>query len=92
MPLKLLNYDANIAGLVVTTLAAAGVKRIYGVVGDSLNGPTEALRKETAIEWVLVRHEEVAAFDAGSEAQLTGSLTVSAESCGPGIHHGHSHS
>jgi pyruvate dehydrogenase (quinone) len=75
--------NINIAGLIVKTLAAAGVKRIYGVVGDSLNGLTEALRKQIAIEWVLVRHEEVAAFAAGAEAQLTGSLTVCAGSCGP---------
>ena len=55
--------STNIAGLIVKTLAAAGVKRIYGVVGDSLNGLTEALRKQTAIEWVPVRHEEVAMRD-----------------------------
>jgi pyruvate dehydrogenase (quinone) len=79
--------NTNIAGLIVKTLAAAGVKRIYGVVGDSLNGLTEALRKQTTIEWVLVRHEEVAAFAAGAEAQLTGSLTVCAGSCGPGNMH-----
>ena len=77
----------NIAELIVKTLAAAGVKRIYGVVGDSLNGLTEALRKQNAVEWVLVRHEEVAAFAAGAEAHLTGSLTVCAGSCGPGNMH-----
>ena len=47
----------NIAELIVKTLAAAGVKRVYGVVGDSLNGLTEALRKQDAVEWILVRHE-----------------------------------
>jgi pyruvate dehydrogenase (quinone) len=77
----------NIAELLVKTLAAAGVKRVYGVVGDSLNGLIEALRKQNAIEWVLVRHEEVAAFAAGAEAHLTGSLTVCAGSCGPGNMH-----
>jgi pyruvate dehydrogenase (quinone) len=77
----------NIAELIVKTLAAAGVRRIYGVVGDSLNGLVEALRKQTAIEWVLVRHEEVAAFAAGAEAHLTGTLAVCAGSCGPGNMH-----
>ena len=77
----------NIAELMVKTLVAAGVKRIYGVVGDSLNGLTEALRKQSAIEWIPVRHEEVASFAAGAEAHLTGSLTVCAGSCGPGNMH-----
>jgi pyruvate dehydrogenase (quinone) len=78
---------SNVAQLVVDTLAAAGVKRIYGVVGDSLNGITECLRKQEAIEWIGVRHEEVAAFAAGAEAHLTGSLAVCAGSCGPGNMH-----
>jgi pyruvate dehydrogenase (quinone) len=69
------------------TLAAAGVKRIYGVVGDSLNGITDAIREQGKIEWVHVRHEEVAAFAASAEAQLTGSLAVCAGSCGPGNLH-----
>jgi pyruvate dehydrogenase (quinone) len=77
----------NIAELMVKTLAATGVKRIYGVVGDSLNGLTEVLRKQHAVEWVMVRHEEVAAFAAGAEAHLTASLTVCAGSCGPGNMH-----
>lgn len=77
----------NIAGLIVKTLTLAGVKRIYGVVGDSLNGLTEALRTQKIIEWVPVRHEEVAAFAAGAEAHLTGSLVVCAGSCGPGNMH-----
>ena len=77
----------NIAELIVRTLVAAGVKRIYGVVGDSLNGLTEALRTQNAVEWVGVRHEEVAAFAAGAEAHLTGSLVVCAGSCGPGNMH-----
>src|SRR6185312_13071573 len=68
-------------------LAAAGIKRIYGVVGDSLNGLTDALRRQNKIQWIHVRHEEVAAFAAGAEAHLTGSLAVCAGSCGPGNLH-----
>lgn len=68
-------------------LAAAGVKRIYGIVGDSLNGLTDAIRKQERIEWVHVRHEEVAAFAAGAEAHVTGELAVCAGSCGPGNLH-----
>ena len=78
---------SNVAKLVVDTLASAGVKRIYGVVGDSLNGITECLRKQDRIAWIGVRHEEVAAFAAGAEAHLTGSLAVCAGSCGPGNMH-----
>jgi thiamine pyrophosphate-dependent acetolactate synthase large subunit-like protein len=62
------------------------VKRIYGIVGDSLNGITDALRNSD-IEWVHVRHEEVAAFAAGAEAHLTGAIAVCAGSCGPGNLH-----
>src|ERR1700691_4790845 len=69
------------------TLAAAGVKRIYGIVGDSLNGLTDAIRKQGKIEWLHVRHEEVAAFAAGAEAHLTGEIAVCAGSCGPGNLH-----
>src|SRR5262249_41117656 len=69
------------------TLAAAGVKRIYGIVGDSLNGITDAIRRQGKIEWIHVRHEEVAAFAAGAEAHLTGELAVCAGSCGPGNLH-----
>jgi pyruvate dehydrogenase (quinone) len=68
-------------------LAEAGVKRIYGIVGDSLNGLTDSLRRQGKIEWVHVRHEEVAAFAAGAEAHLTGDLAVCAGSCGPGNLH-----
>ena len=68
-------------------LAAAGVKRIYGIVGDSLNGLTDSLRRQGKIEWIHVRHEEVAAFAAGAEAHLTGGLAVCAGSCGPGNLH-----
>src|ERR1700677_3648193 len=68
-------------------LAAAGVKRIYGIVGDSLNGLTDSIRRQGKIEWVHVRHEEVAAFAAGAEAHLTGEIAVCAGSCGPGNLH-----
>src|ERR1700754_2873421 len=68
-------------------LAAAGVKRIYGVVGDSLNGLTDSLRRQGKIEWMHVRQEEVGAFAAGAEAHLTGELAVCAGSCGPGNLH-----
>src|SRR3977135_4386182 len=69
------------------TLAAAGVKRIYGIVGDSLNGLTDAIRRQGKIEWIHVRHEEVAAFAAGADAPLTVELAVCAGSCGPGNLH-----
>ena len=77
----------NVADLFVATLEQAGVKRIYGIVGDSLNGITEALRSRGTIEWVHVRHEEAAAFAAAGEAQMTGNLAVCAGSCGPGNLH-----
>src|SRR5437868_10260409 len=77
----------NVADLFVATLEQAGVKRIYGIVGDSLNALTEALRRRGTIEWVHVRHEEVAAFAAAGEAEMTGSLAVCAGSCGPGNLH-----
>jgi len=77
----------NVADLVVATLEQAGVKRIFGIVGDSLNGLTEALRRRRTIEWVHVRHEEVAAFAAAGEAHITGNLAVCAGSCGPGNLH-----
>src|SRR6202022_4428288 len=77
----------TVAENLVGTLAAAGVKRIYGIVGDSLNGITEAIRRQKTIEWVHVRHEEVAAFAAGADAHVTGELAVCAGSCGPGNLH-----
>ncbi|MBR1146574.1 ubiquinone-dependent pyruvate dehydrogenase [Bradyrhizobium sp. AUGA SZCCT0431] len=77
----------TVADLIAETLIQAGVKRIFGVVGDSLNGLTEALRKREVIDWVHVRHEEVAAFAASAEAQITGGLAVCAGSCGPGNLH-----
>lgn len=75
------------ADLLAETLSHAGVKRIYGVVGDSLNGLTDALRRQKTIDWVHVRHEEGAAFAAGAEAHITGALAVCAGSCGPGNLH-----
>lgn len=77
----------TVADQFAEVLAAAGVKRIYGIVGDSLNGLTDSLRCQGKIEWIHVRHEEVAAFAAGAEAQLTGDLAVCAGSCGPGNLH-----
>jgi len=77
----------TVADQFVETLAAAGVKRVYGIVGDSLNGLTESIRRQGEIEWVHVRHEEVAAFAAGAEAHLTGEIAVCAGSCGPGNLH-----
>jgi pyruvate dehydrogenase (quinone) len=75
------------ADYMAEALAQAGVFRIYGVVGDSLNGFTDALRRLKTIDWVHVRHEEGAAFAAGAEAHLTGRLAVCAGSCGPGNLH-----
>src|SRR6202040_3578843 len=77
----------NVADLIAETLIQAGVKRVFGVVGDSLNGLTEALRKRKTIDWIHVRHEEVAAFAAAGESQITGGLAVCAGSCGPGNLH-----
>ena len=77
----------TIAELLVEILKNAGVKRVYGLPGDSLNGFTDALRRDGSIEWVHVRNEEVAAFAAGADAHLTGSLAVCAASCGPGNLH-----
>ena len=77
----------TVADQFAETLAAAGVKRIYGIVGDSLNGITDAIRRQRKVEWLHVRHEEVAAFAAGAEAHLTGELAVCAGSCGPGNLH-----
>ena len=77
----------SVADKMVETLAAVGVKRIYGIVGDSLNGFTDALRRHGGIAWLHVRHEEVAAFAAGADAHVTGELAVCAGSCGPGNLH-----
>jgi pyruvate dehydrogenase (quinone) len=77
----------RVADLLVETLAQAGVARVYGVSGDSLNGITDSIRRQKQIRWAHVRHEESAAFAAGAEAHLTGHLAVCAGSCGPGNLH-----
>ena len=79
--------NKTVADLLVETLELAGVERIYGIVGDSLNAITETLRRRGKIRWVHVRHEEAAAFAAGAESQMTGLLAVCAGSCGPGNLH-----
>ena len=78
---------ANVAENIVRTLHANGIDRVYGLPGDSLNGFTDALRKEGTIRWVHVRHEESAAFAAAADAATTGGLAVVAGSCGPGNLH-----
>src|SRR5262245_50850774 len=78
---------ATIADLVATTLINAGVERIWGVTGDSLNGLSDSLRRLGKIAWMHTRHEEVAAFAAGADAATTGKLAVCAGSCGPGNLH-----
>jgi pyruvate dehydrogenase (quinone) len=75
------------ADFMAEALQKAGVKRVYGVVGDSLNGFTDSLRRIKSIDWIHMRHEEAAAFAAGAEAHLTGELAVCAGSCGPGNLH-----
>ncbi|RII17611.1 Pyruvate dehydrogenase [ubiquinone] [Streptomyces sp. YIM 130001] len=77
----------NVAEQFVDILARAGVQRLYGVVGDSLNPVVDAIRRTKGIEWVQVRHEETAAFAAGAEAQVTGRMAACAGSCGPGNLH-----
>ncbi|MEW2082456.1 pyruvate dehydrogenase [Streptomyces sp. NPDC005283] len=77
----------NVAEQFVDILVRAGVQRLYGVVGDSLNPVVDAIRRNSAIDWIQVRHEEVAAFAAGAEAQITGKLAACAGSCGPGNLH-----
>ncbi|MDZ5843207.1 thiamine pyrophosphate-binding protein [Stenotrophomonas maltophilia] len=73
----------RVAEIVVDTLQQAGVRRCYGIVGDTLNHVTDALHR-SEIEWVHVRHEEVAAFAAGADSLVSGELTACAGSCGPG--------
>src|SRR5476651_1090673 len=77
----------SVASLLAKTLEQAGVKRIWGVTGDSLNGLSDSLNRMGTIQWMGTRHEEVAAFAAGAEAQLTSQLAVCAGSCGPGNLH-----
>ncbi len=77
----------TVAEQLVRTLVAAGVTRIYGVVGDSLNPVVDAVHSTDGIEWVHVRNEETAAFAAAAQAQIDGKLAVCAGSCGPGNTH-----
>ena len=77
----------TVADVVVATLKASGVRRIYGLPGDSLNGLTDALRRDGEVSWQHVRHEESAAFAASAEAATTGGPAVCAASCGPGNLH-----
>jgi pyruvate dehydrogenase (quinone) len=78
---------ATVAEVMVTILKASGVRQVYGIPGDSLNGFTDAMRRDGGIVWQHVRHEEAAAFAAAGEAALTGELAVCAGSCGPGNLH-----
>lgn len=78
---------ATVADFLVKVLAEVGVRRIWGVTGDSLNGLNDSLRRSGRIEWMHTRHEEAAAFAAGAEAAVTGTLAVCAGSCGPGNLH-----
>ena len=78
---------STVAEMTVATLKASGVRRVYGLPGDSLNGFTDALRRDGSIAWEHTRHEEGAAFAAAGEAALTGELAVCAGSCGPGNLH-----
>jgi pyruvate dehydrogenase (quinone) len=77
----------RVADELVDHLVESGVKRIYGIVGDSLNRVTDAIHQNGKIQWIHVRHEETAAFAAGADAQLTGQLAVCGASCGPGNLH-----
>ena len=78
---------SSVADAMVALLKSSGVRRVYGVPGDSLNGFTDALRRNGGITWEHVRHEEAAGFAAGAEAALSGELAVCAGSCGPGNLH-----
>src|SRR5262249_61431587 len=78
---------STVAEILVATLKASGVRRVYGIPGDSANGFTDALRREGGIAWQHVRHEEGAAFAAAADAALTGGLAGGAASCGPGSLH-----
>lgn len=77
----------TVADDLLEVLVRAGVRRIYGLVGDSLNAFSDAVRRDGRVEWVHVHNEEAAAFAASAEAQLTGRLAVCAGSCGPGNTH-----
>jgi pyruvate dehydrogenase (quinone) len=78
---------ATVAEVMVSILKASGVRQVYGIPGDSLNGFTDAMRRDGGIAWQHVRHEEAAAFAAAGEAALSGELAVCAGSCGPGNLH-----
>jgi pyruvate dehydrogenase (quinone) len=78
---------ATVADHVISALYVSGVRRVYGLPGDSLNGFTDAIRRSSEITWEHVRHEETAAFAAAADAALTGQLAVCAGSCGPGNLH-----
>ena len=88
---KVKTRGTTVADLLVAQIVEAGAKRIYGIVGDSLNPVVDAVRRAAKdgvdIEWVHVRHEEAAAFAAAAEAEVTGNLAVCAGSCGPGNLH-----
>src|SRR5674476_521332 len=77
----------TVADQLINQLVAAGVRHVYGIVGDSLNPVVDAVRRTEGIDWVQVRHEEAGAFAAAAEAELTGRLAVCAGSCGPGNLH-----
>ncbi|WAH35662.1 ubiquinone-dependent pyruvate dehydrogenase [Alicyclobacillus dauci] len=79
--------NRTIADSIIEALINAGVTRVYGIVGDSLNAILDAIRRSGKIEWIHVRHEEVAAFAAGADAEVTGSIAVCAGSSGPGNLH-----
>ncbi len=79
--------NKKVADLVVDVLVEAGVERIYGVAGDSLNGIIDTIHAGGRLKWVHMRHEEAGAFAAGAEAHITGKLAVCAGSCGPGNMH-----
>jgi len=78
---------ANVAQYFIDTLDSAGVKRVWGLSGDSLNAFTDALRRDGRLQWLHMRHEEAAAFAAGADAELNNELSVVAGSCGPGNLH-----
>src|SRR5579862_5566928 len=75
----------NVADALVETAVRAGVERVYGVIGDSLNPIGDAIRRDGRLRWIHLRHEEAGAFAAGAEAQLTGKATMCAGSAGPGV-------
>jgi len=78
---------ATVADHLISALELGGVRRVYGLPGDSLNGFTDALRRSGKLSWEHVRHEEAAGFAAAADAAITGQLAVCAGSCGPGNLH-----